>query len=180
MWKWCNWMISYPLSPPPELGQKRLVDVKDKCENKCFKGKAKTKLQQSLTHFIRLFFLLLSPEIEVLQSCVLYTKTYSSLHPKGAFHVNNPNYTETTGDSCFSLQNCSFVAPTRYLPSRHTRRTQPKPEWEGDKCAEKQMKSPGCLQWRGLYLQLPPPLFLVSRSSLHAGAEGHCLLGEGL
>lgn len=34
-------------------------------------------------------------------SVCFYTKTYSSQPPSGALHVNNPNYTKTTRDSCF-------------------------------------------------------------------------------
>lgn len=44
------------------------------------------------------------------------------------------------------------------------------------------MKSLGCLQWWCLYSQPPPPPTPppYSELSLHVGAEGQCLLGEGL
>lgn len=90
--------------------------------------------------------------------CVLYTKTYSSQSPPGALHVNNPNYTKTTRDSCFYYRTTLLCRQQGISAPRLNTQIKPvKNREEGEECGVKWMKSLGCSLWWCLYSQLPPP-----------------------
>lgn len=84
----------------------------------------------------------------------------------------------------FLLQNRSFVLPTRYLCSSTEQREKScneRPGIEGERSGGvKWMKSPGCSAAGDAFIHSFPLPFLISWSSLHVGAGGQCLLGDGL
>lgn len=99
--------------------------------------------------------------------CVLYTKTHSPQSPSGALHVNNPNYTGTTRDSCFYYRTaplcrqqgiCSAAGLNTEI-KLHREAGERERGKRGEECGVERMKSLGCSQWWCLYSQLPPPLF---------------------
>lgn len=90
---------------------------------------------------------------------MLYTKTCSSLLPRGALHVNNPNYTETTGDSCFYYRTAPLWRQQGiYLPDTLREHSQSQSEEEISVQRSGWSLSAAC-SGEACVSRLPPPLF---------------------